>query len=394
MNISIHHSETICNSLKKNNFYEILSESERNYIPSVLLAMFSSDYHGKTLDFEQYSDYHRTSISRFLRSEALDEMSLSCGIRRETVTRIYEESRISGKPVLCIVDDTIASKAVPSSEAEHPIESAYFHYSHLKGKADYGHQAVCILLSCNGITLPYAVILYDKSVSKIEIVKQTAQELPVPPQKSYLLCDCWYVSGELLDAFAAKGFYTIGALKTNRCVYPYGVKMNIHDFAEKLKESDGRELFHYVTVKGRKYLVYRYEGHLNGIENAVVLLTYPAGAFGKEKTLRAFISTDISLSDEEILDFYAQRWDIEVFFRTVKSRFAFAKCQIRSAKAVQRVWILLELAYFLACSASDKFHFLSGLSIMVHQIEKEQYSHLYDIAVSSKDKSSFLALAC
>lgn len=70
--------------------------------------------------------------------------------------------------------------------------------------------------------------------------------------------------------------------------------MNIHDFAEKLKESDGRELFHYVTVKGRKYLVYQYEGHLNGIENAVVLLTYPAGAFGKEKTLRAFISTDIS----------------------------------------------------------------------------------------------------
>lgn len=394
MNISIHHSETICNSLKKNNLYEMLSESERNYIPSVLLAMFSSDYHGKTLDFEQYSDYHRTSISRFLRSEAWDEMPISCGIRRETVTRIYEESRRSRRPVLCIVDDTIASKAMPSSKAEHPIESAYFHYSHLKRKADYGHQAVCILLSCNGITLPYAIILYDKSISKIEIVKQTAQELPVPPQKSYLLCDCWYVSGGLLDAFAVKGFYIIGALKTNRCVYPYGVKMNVHDFAKKLKEADCRELFHSVTVKGRKYLAYRYEGHLNGIENAAVLLTYPAGAFGKEKALRAFISTDISLSDEEILDFYAQRWDIEVFFRTVKNRFAFAKCQIRSAKAVQRVWILLELAYFLACSATDKFHFLSGFSIMVHQIEKEQYSHLYDIAVSSKDKSSFLALAC
>ena len=190
MNISIHHSETICNSLKKNNLYEMLSESERNYIPFVLLAMFSSDYHGKTLDFEQYSDYHRTSISRFLRSEAWDEMPLSCGIRIEIIRRIYEESTRSRKPVLCIVDDTIASKAMPSSKAEHPIESAYFHYSHLKGKADYGHQAVCILLSCNGITLPYAIILYDKSISKIEIVKQTAQELPVPPQKSYLLCDC------------------------------------------------------------------------------------------------------------------------------------------------------------------------------------------------------------
>lgn len=134
MNISIHHSETICNSLKKNNLYEILSESERKYIPSILLAMLSSDYQGKTLNFEQYSDYHRTSISRFLRSEKWNEMPLSCGIRRETVTRIYEESRRSRKPVLCIVDDTIVSKALPSSKAEHPIESAYFHYSHLKKK--------------------------------------------------------------------------------------------------------------------------------------------------------------------------------------------------------------------------------------------------------------------
>jgi len=31
---------------------------------------------------------------------------------------------------------------------------------------------------------------------------------------------------------------------------------------------------------------------------------------------------------------------------------------------------------------------------MTLQIKKEQYFHLYDIAVSSKDKSAFLALAC
>lgn len=394
MNSSIHHSETICNSLKKNNLYEILSDTEKNYIPSILLAMFNSGYHGKTVDLEQYSDYHRTSVSRFLRSEAWDEMPLSYGIRRETVTRIYEEARRSGKPVLCIVDDTIASKTVPSSKSKHPIESAYFHYSHLKGKTDYGHQAVCILLSCNGITLPYAIVLYDKSISKIEIVTQIAQELPVAPHKSYLLCDSWYAAGVIMESFAAKGFYTIGALKTNRCIYPYGKKMNVHDLAEKLKEAECRELFHSVTVKGRTYLIYRYEGHLNGIENAVVLLTCPADAFGKEKSLRAFISTDVSLSDEEILAFYVQRWEIEVFFRTVKNKFAFAKCQIRSATAVQRMWIFLELAYFLACSASDRFHFLSGLNIMTYQIEKEQYSHFYDIAVSSKDKSSFLALVC
>ena len=38
--------------------------------------------------------------------------------------------------------------------------------------------------------------------------------------------------------------------------------------------------------------------------------------------------------------------------------------------------------------------FFSGISKILHEIQKEQYSHLYDIAVSSKDKSTFLALAC
>jgi len=49
-------------------------------------------------------------------------------------------------------------------------------------------------------------------------------------------------------------------------------------------------------VKNQKYYVYRYEGKLNGIENAVVLLSYPEKAFGILKALRAFLSTDVSLS--------------------------------------------------------------------------------------------------
>ncbi len=87
-------------------------------------------------------------------------------------------------------------------------------------------------------------------------------------------------------------------MKTNRILYPYGVKMNVCDFARKLVEAECRELFHLVTVKQRQYYVYRYEGNLNGIENAVVLLTYPKNAFGKETALRSFISTNTALSDE------------------------------------------------------------------------------------------------
>ena len=72
------------------------------------------------------------------------------------------------------------------------------------------------MLSCNGITLNYAVILYDKSRSKIQIVQEIAEELPAAPVISYFLCDSWYTTAKVMDRFIRKGFYTVGALKTNR----------------------------------------------------------------------------------------------------------------------------------------------------------------------------------
>ena len=49
--------------------------------------------------------------------------------------------------------------------------------------------------------------------------------------------------------------------------------------------------------------MYRYEGKLNGIENAVVLLSYPEKAVGNPKALRAFLSTDVSLSTVECISY-------------------------------------------------------------------------------------------
>ena len=60
------------------------------------------------------------------------------------------------------------------------------------------------MLSCNGITLNYAVILYDKTKSKIKIVQDIAAELPEAPVVSYFLCDSWYTSVDLMKSVSAK----------------------------------------------------------------------------------------------------------------------------------------------------------------------------------------------
>ncbi len=145
---------------------------------------------------------------------------------------------------------------------------------------------------------------------------------------SYFLCDCWYVSEKIINTFAERGFHTIGALKTNRILYPFGIKKKLNEFALlSVIHSD----FHLVTAKNQTYYVYRYEGKLNGVENAVVLLSYPEKAFGNPKALRAFLSTDVSLSTDEILSYYICRWPIEIFFRQCKDKLALDSYQIRSA---------------------------------------------------------------
>ncbi|WP_373245864.1 hypothetical protein [Lacrimispora indolis] len=139
---------------------------------SILISIFLSGYHGKTTDFAKNSFCHRTTIAHFLNSGKWDESLLSDTLKQSVLEIIYSEAARTGKSVFCIVDDTIASKTKPSSRVLHPIEDAYFHQSHLKGKQDYGHQSVSVMLSCNGIVLNYALGQFTRNYT--QTVKRAA----------------------------------------------------------------------------------------------------------------------------------------------------------------------------------------------------------------------------
>lgn len=124
----------------------------------------------------------------------------------------------------------------------------YIHFLMLKE-----WKVVVVMFSCNGIVFNYDFALYDKSISKIEIVQNIAKELQMPLVMSYFLCDSWYVSEKMINAFAAKGFHTIGVLKTNRMLYPFGIRQKLSEFAALLPVIGSD--FNLVTVKKQKYYV-------------------------------------------------------------------------------------------------------------------------------------------
>lgn len=125
----------------------------------------------------------------------------------------------------------------------------------------------------------------------------------------------------------------------------------------------------------------------------MVLISYPKEAFLEPEALRAFISTDVSLSTNEILDKYWERRPIEVFFRQSKGRLAFDKYQIRSSKGIQRYWLLMSLAHFIACTGYGKaFSFEEGYAYFYRSLQEERITYVYQCGKKQVPLANVLAL--
>jgi len=223
------------------------------------------------------------------------------------------------------------------------IQQADFHFSHGKGGPVWGHQVVVLLLRCGDRCLPFAFRRYDKGgVGKITLACELLEKLPVFEHPAYLLMDSWYTCVKIIDCASIKGLQVISALKTNRILFPKGIRTSASVFAGHIGKADTR----LVTVGNASYRVYRYEGALNGIANAVVFFSWPEGSFGHPSSLRCYLCTDVSFNHEEALMRYANRWAIETFFQQMKGKYAFDRYRVRSVRAIERFWTLLMLTYF------------------------------------------------
>jgi len=320
----------LCSTFKK------LTNVPLKHISNIIITSASKGFSGKTTDFEEYSENHRTTIAHFLNKGKWDSESVSKTLSNEVYNYVHKNEPI----VFVSLDDTVNEKHKASEKTANPMEEVRSVYSHLKGGFVYGHQVFAAMAGNMCYKLDFC---RENDGGKIEKAVSVAKSLPMLDKPGYALMDSWYTCKKIIDAYSAKGYHIIGALKANRVIYPENSEsIQISQFGKTLSQSD----FHLVTVKGCRYWVYRYTGKLNGVKQAVVLITYPENAFGRENALRAFLCTDLALSDETILKYYGNRWRIEVFFKQHKRYFGFNKYQIRSADGICRFLLLISLASF------------------------------------------------
>lgn len=123
---------------------------------------------------------------------------------------------------------------------------------------------------------------------------------------SYVLMDTWFTQQPLIKNIKEQGLDVIGMVKN--------LKQRYLVDGERLSLKDLYRLA--APIKGKKGLLRSiHTTQANGVPVKVVFVRNR----NKKSEWLAILSTDCTLSDQEIIRIYGMRWDIEVFFKTTKS---------------------------------------------------------------------------
>ena len=148
----------------------------------------------------------------------------------------------------------------------------------------------------------------EKGTSAMLSLLNTAKRAAIPAK--YVLFDSWFSSPSTLHAVKGIGYDVIGmAKKTPKMFFRYnGEDMSLVSIYNRNKKRRG---------KSRYLLSVMVDVVKNG-EIIPAKVVYVRNR-NKRKEYLCLISTDINLTENEIIRIYGKRWDIDVFFKVCKS---------------------------------------------------------------------------
>lgn len=141
-----------------------------------------------------------------------------------------------------------------------------------------------------------------KSDVAVDLIKNTLNQ---GIQASYVLMDSWFTHEPLIKSCLDEGIDVIGMVKQMKQKYSYqGKKYDLKELRNMLPRCRNGNIIGSMMVSTKN--------------NILVKLVYVRNRNKKQNWL-VILSTDCSLSNEEIVRIYGNRWSIEVFFKSAKS---------------------------------------------------------------------------
>lgn len=288
----------------------------------------------------------KSCIYRFLSTSNWDDSLLNQN--RVNYLSFFLEHNIKPKSAgFLVIDDTVNHK-----ESAKKMQGLQYNYSHIEGKSIWSHCVVTSNFVSNDKSFPLQFQPYytkencealgKKFISKVDIATEFINSFKSPSNcdSIYCLVDSWYTNNNLLESCLSKGYHLIGALKSNRKISPLGISLQLSEFNKYI---DPKTL-DLVTVNGKDYRVYIYEGRVSNFPNGKVIICYEVND-NEFKAPVYLMSTDIELDAKTIIEYYSIRWNIETSYKYFKSNLAFDEYRVRSIVSIERYFLICFLTY-------------------------------------------------
>lgn len=328
--------------LKQSNFSKEKGFPCGSIFKFIFLLVFTGKNLFRTLDSKNTeTSFAKDTVYRFLNSTHFNWRKflflLSSSIIKNELEALTSKDRVN----VLIVDDSFYSRTRSKS-----VELLAKVFDHVDRRYKKGFRMLTLGWSDGNTFLPLAFTLLssekeenricpinpttDKRTNgykiKAEAVKKSpdamidlltqAKAYAIPG--TYVLFDSWFTYPKTLIRILELKFHTIAMVKAMPKVF-YGYedkKLNLKGLYATLKKKRGK-----AKVKASVIVEIGVDAQATPIKAKIVFVKDR----NKSKNWLALISTDITLSDEEIIRIYGKRWDIEVFFKMNKSFLNLAK---------------------------------------------------------------------
>ena len=307
---------TSIEGIVKGYFGELFENIESFYLKNFLiliqglLTQTNTSVSGMTLN--SLNSLSHTTLTRFLRGYNPFWESL----QKEFWHVIG--SKVQAKRIL-VLDDT------PVERKGKQIPYASKQFDHCRNRFTKGQIVLTIGELFEKVFYPLDMLFADTGKSKNN---KTKNELALSWLKandvkdSIILADSWYTNSTLIEGchYWLKATF-IGQLKSSIIL-----------------RTEGK------ILKVKKLIAYRsYPAYPQPFRIPVKVVVTRI----EDGSSAVLLSSDTSLSSEDIIRYYALRWTIESFFKFAKQNLSFSNCQIRSSDAQNHFMLLISVAYLI-----------------------------------------------
>ena len=303
---------------------------------SLLKYKLGNIFTGRSMYMQQRTgsfkeDFSKNTFYRFLNSTKTNWLRFTSLLAAEIINNDIRDLTADSRKNVFIIDDSLFSR---TSCKKTELGSKVFDHTGMNFKKGFrmltlswsdGNTLIpvnsCLLASSKESNIIGPVKTFDKRTlagKRRKLAQTKAPEamltllqtaISAGLSAEYVLFDTWFSNPAQITAISSMGMDVIAMIKkSSRIKYTYnGEQLNIKEIYARNKKRRGRS----------KYLlsVDVMVGKENPIPAKIVCVRNKLN----RKEWLAFICTDASLSEEEIIRIYGKRWQIEVFFKTCKS---------------------------------------------------------------------------